>query len=313
MTFRVALALLLVASSAAAVSDAALQRVRADAEVIDRVAEISPKDLPQDLLRKIVAEDIELLRGKRDDGTYEFATYERLEASRTSVSRSVQPRKDDALEQIEIKGSWVYRLIFSSPSRRMLVTKNRKVFIDRVELEYVPQGTTTPKRETLPVETWIEPGGVQPVDFPDVARQATARVFARADAGEGYGNIVVTLVQARIVDNADSPHADTVASLRAIQRAIDTREVPSIRAMAGRIRQSLPPPVGVTAAAPAPAARTIDVVAPSPQPAAPPVVADGSLHGELVAIEDLLTGDEAERRRGMDRLHQLVRKTRPQQ
>jgi hypothetical protein len=31
---------------------------------------------------------------------------------------------------------------------------------------------------------------------------------------------------------------------------------------------------------------------------------------ELQAIEDLLTGTEAERRQGLDRLHQLVRKLR---
>jgi len=31
---------------------------------------------------------------------------------------------------------------------------------------------------------------------------------------------------------------------------------------------------------------------------------------ELQAIEDLLTGSEAEKRQGMDRLHQLIRKNR---
>ena len=34
------------------------------------------------------------------------------------------------------------------------------------------------------------------------------------------------------------------------------------------------------------------------------------LYTELQAIEDLLTGNETERRQGLDRLHQLVRKLR---
>lgn len=300
MRWSVVVAVLLASATASAVDQDALQRVRGDAEVIDRVAEISRRDIPQDLLRKIVSEDIELLRGKRADGSYEHATYERLEARRSSTSHSVQARKEGANEQIEVRGSWVYRLIVSSPSRRMLVTKNRRVFIERVDLDYVPQGSSESRRQTIPVESWIEPGESKPVDLPEVAKQATARVFARADEGDGYGNIVLTLVEARIVDNADSPYADTVASLKAVLRAIDAREVPSIRAMAARIREALG---GAAAAAPQPVTRSIEVVAAPSN--------DSAIHAELQAIEDLLTGTEAERREGLDRLHQLVRKTRP--
>lgn len=296
-------AALLLAATASAITPADLERVRTDAGVIDRIAEISRRDIPENLLDKIVDEDLELLRGLRDDGSYEYATYERFEARRSSTSHSVQPRKNDANEQIEIRGAWVYRMIFESPSRRMLVTKNRRVYLDRIELDYIPQGSKESRRQTIPIEAWLEAGETRPIDFPDVARQATARVFARADAAEGYGNLEITLVEARIVDNADSPYADAVATLKAIQRAIDAREVPSLRAMAARLRDSLggaPLPAEAQ-----PASRTIDVVA------AP--ANDPAIHAELQAIEDLLTGTEAERREGLERLHQLVRKTRPTQ
>jgi hypothetical protein len=36
------------------------------------------------------------------------------------------------------------------------------------------------------------------------------------------------------------------------------------------------------------------------------------IYTDLQAIEDLLTGTEAEKRQGLDKLHQLVRKLRPQ-
>jgi hypothetical protein len=301
MIRAIAFASLFAASAAMAVQPAAIQRVAADAAVIDRVAEVSRRDLPADLLKRIVNEDIDLLRGKRSDGSYEHATYERLEASRSSSSHSVQPRKNDEMERIEMRGSWVYRLIVSSPGRRLVMTKNRRVFLDRVDIEYIPEGSSDTRTRTIPIQEWLEPGGVKPIDFPEMARQATARLYAKADAEAGYGNLVVSLVTARIVDNADSPYADAVASAKAMLKAIEDGEVPSIRAMASRVRDRLgvaeapmPPPTG-------PAAR-VDVIAPR---------VDMALYTELQIIEDLLTGTESEKRQGMDQLHQLVRKLRP--
>ncbi|MGZ8868440.1 MAG: hypothetical protein ACXW2P_08855 [Thermoanaerobaculia bacterium] len=301
MIRAMAIASFLIASTALAVQPAALQRVAADAAVIDRVAEVSKRDLPVDLLKRIVNEDIDLLRGKRTDGSYEHATYERLEASRDSSSQSVQPRKNDELERIEMRGSWVYRLIVSSPTRRLVMTKNRKVFLDRVELEYIPEGASDTRSHTIPVGEWLEPGNLRPIDFPEMARQATVRLYARADKEAGYGNIVVSLVRARIVDNADSPFADAVANAKAMLRAIEGGEVPSIRAMASRVRDrlgvtddSIPEPAG-------PAAR-VEVLASR---------VDTALYTELQVIEDLLTGTESEKRQGLDQLHQLVRKMRP--
>jgi hypothetical protein len=45
--------------------------------------------------------------------------------------------------------------------------------------------------------------------------------------------------------------------------------------------------------------------------ARPDIATQLEMHTELQLIEDLLTGSEAERREGLDRLHQLVRRTRP--
>lgn len=310
MVLRIAAAVFLFATGLSAQNTVPIQQVVRDAMVIDRVAEASKKDLPTGLLRRIVNEDVDLLRGKRADGSFQYATYERLEASREAKSFSIQPRKGEDLQKTEIRGAWVYRLLLSSPVRRMVVTKNRQVYIDRVELEFIPEGGSSgTQSHVVKVEAWLAPGEVTPIDFPAVARQGTARVFARADGEKGYGNIVLTLVQAKIIDNADSPYADTVASLKAIQRAIDGGEVPSIRAMATRIHESLggraaATQVAAPASAPATSASTVNVVAAS-EPAN-----NSALHKELQEVEDLLTGNEAERRQGLDRLHQLVRKYR---
>ena len=280
-----------------------VQRVADDAKVIDRVAEAAKKDLPQDLLKRIVSEDIESLRGKRADGTYEYATFERLEASRISKSYSVNPKKNDALDTFEVKGAFVYRLIIELPSRRMLlVTKNRRIFIDHVDLEYVSANSSAAQRQTVKVEAWLEPGEVKPVDFPEVARQGAARIVAKADPKAGYGNFVLTLIQAKVIDNADSPYADAVSTAKAIIRAVDNNDVKSIRSMAARLHGDLDktPPPQVATTIPTPATQPVDVVA------AP----NAEVYSELQAIEDLLTGSDTEKRQGLDRLHQLVRRLR---
>jgi hypothetical protein len=284
-------------------------RVANDAMVVDRVAEASKKDLPSDLLKRIVNEDIELLRGRAANGLYQYARYERIEGGRVSRASSVQPPdKKHETRVLEVSAPFAYRLILDSPSRRMLVTRNRPVFIERVEIEYVPQGSSATKRETISIEANLNPGEVRPVDLPDIARQATVRVFARADEAQGYGNLTATLIQARVVDNPESPYADAVASAKSLVKSLENNDVGSVRSLASRMRQQLGAPAAQTASQfqAQPATRTIEVTASRDD--APPSV---ETYTELQLIEDLLTGNADEKREGLDRLHQLVRKLRP--
>lgn len=283
------------------------QRVANDAMVVDRVAEASKKDLPSDLLKRIVNEDIELMRGRRTDGSYQYATWERFEAGRVKEGFSVQPR-GEKMETLEVKGAYVYRLIIDAAERRLLVRKNRPVWIETVDLEYIAVGSSQLERQTIEVKAWLQPGEVRPIDLPVIARQATARALARAEDGGGYANVSLVLIQARIVDNSDSPYADAVASAKAMLRALDNNEIPSLRAMAQRVRDGLGGPTAVAAVATrpaAPAASTMTVTAPARD-----FATQVELQAELQLIEDLLTGNDSERREGLDRLHQLIRRMR---
>jgi len=125
------------------------------------------------------------------------------------------------------------------------------------------------------------------------------RVYAHAD--DSYGNLDLVLIQAKVFDDPASPYADAVASEKAILTAIDHNDVASIRAMAQRIAGSMQPSVAAVPPIPPRPSATVDVSAPR---------ADAEIYGELQSIEDLLTGSDSERRQGLDRLHQLVRKLR---
>jgi hypothetical protein len=303
--------LMLVVATAAAAQPASIARVADDGLVLDRVAEASKRDLPTDLLGRILDEDIDLLRGKRPDGSYQYAKYERFEAARIEKSFSVNPRKD-RMETLELRGEWIYRILVEVPSRRMLVRKNRPVWIERVDVDFVPEGSTQSRLESFEVKAWLQPGETRPFDLPDIARQATAKVVATAEEEGGYGNVDVSLVQARIVDVADSPYAEAVTNAKAAQRALKNGEIASLRASARRMRTALG---GSTLS-------TASVVAPATALPPPPVRSEMTvmapsdtasqieLQAELQMIEDLLTGTEAERREGMDRLHQIVRRMR---
>jgi len=301
------LVMALIATSALA--QVPVSQVADDALVLDRVAQASKRDLPTDLLKRIVNEDIEILRGKRSDGSYDYATWERFEAGRIDGSYSVQPRKDK-MATIELRGANVYRVVVDVPSRRLLVRKNRPVWLERVDVEYVPEGPGQTEHESFEVKAWLQPGELRPFDLRAIARQATAKVIATADEKGGYGNIGVALVQARIVDKSDSPYADAVANAKAALRALDNGDIASLRATAQRMRSSIggrtttvsaPPQI---AARPVPAASEMTVTAP------PDSASRLEMQTELQMIEDLLTGTDGERRQGLDRLHQLIRRMR---
>jgi len=290
-----------------AVAQVPVARVAADAKVIDRVAEASTNDLPGDVLKRIVNEDIDLLRGKHADGTYQYAGYDRMEANRKSDTTSVDPEHKESI--LELRDAFAFRLIVSVPSRRMLVTKNHHIYIDRIEVESLPQKSSEKKFQTVKIDAWLEPGTSKTIDLDEIGRQVVARVYAHAER-DGYANVTLTLVEARLFDDPSSPYADSVESAKAILKGIEHHDKPSIRAMAQRIAGKLQTDSTGTAGVIGSAPATIAAVPSTSQIDVSAVRGDAEMMTELQAIEDLLTGTEAERRQGLDRLHQLLRRFR---
>lgn len=289
------LALSLVIAAVASLTTAQVTRVSDDAKAIDRVVEMSRgHDVPADILRRLVSEDLDALRGHHPDDTYDFASYERMEASRTGNLVSIEPTGEDKLTRVESKGDFVYRVLLEMPNRRMVVTRNRPVFVDRLEVESIPISSSVTKTKTIDVKAWLQPGGSKVIDLDEIGRHTTVRLFARSEAKSGYGNINMVLIQARVFDNPDSPYADAVSSEKSILKALDHDDTGSMRAMAQRIVSDLQPMQGFAR----PAATALEVTVPP------------DVTSELTAIEDLLTGSETERRQGVDRLHQLIRRLR---
>src|SRR4051794_13151058 len=156
-------------AAANATAQVPIARVASDARVIDRVAEVSTNDLPRDVLKRIVNEDIDLLRGKRADGTYQYASYDRMEGGRKSDTVSVDPEHKESV--LELRDVFAFRFIVSVPSRRMLVTKNHHIYIDRVEIETLPQKSGEKKFQVVQVGAWLEPGTSKTFELDEIGRQ----------------------------------------------------------------------------------------------------------------------------------------------
>lgn len=318
------LALTLLAPRAGAIDSPqeTAERVHLDARVIQRVAEVSGRDLPSGILTRILDEDIDLLRGRQSDGTYLHAHFEKIPAGQIDQGFTVGEGREGRLDRSQLRAKHVYELRIAVPSRRLLVARNRRVWVDRVDLDYTSVDGQK-KFEEIILGEWIEPGKSRTVPFAEIAADAVVTVYARAE--NKSANMELRLIKADLVDNADSPWFGAVQNAKLLRTAIERNDVSGVQSfattLASRLARHVEPAVRVEEPAepalaetrlppvPEPPSRPGPLRPPGAEPSIepPPVI---EIYFDLQRIEDLLTGTETERREGMDRLHQLVRRLR---
>lgn len=309
---RLVASLALVPALAAAQPSSPALRVAEDARAIRRVAEASRRDFPSAVVGRIIEEDLELLRGRRSDGTYDYASFQREEAARSSDRYSLSATPEGEPDSFEVTGETVYQMIVAVPSRRLLVARNRPAWIERIELDFTPFGRAR-QSSSVNVRKWIGVGESTTIDLPEIAKRMRAKVIGRVDEAEGGpATVEVTLIQAKLVDRRDSPHYGAVQTLTSLARSADKGDVAAVKTQSGELLNRLGDAVVVdmprSVGQPPHRSATETRIRSDEELEAPPTV---ELYLELQAIEDLLTGTEGERREGLDKLHQLVRKLRP--
>ena len=287
-------------------------KARDDARVVKRVAEVAKKDLPRDLLARMVNEDIDTLRGKRSDSTYVWAHYVREEAGRKSEGFTVSASGD--VTPLAIKGEFVYALRIEIPGRRYVVRKNQRAWIDRVEFDITPVEGVRSRYETVQIGQWLDPGTNRMVELPDIARSARISVYAKTDK-TGPASVQLALLEAKVQDDPASPYARAVENEKLILANLKKGDPSNLTTVANLIMQD-PALAGGYASTYGPiTSETITrpmttTTAPSSATNGVGSTPDVEMYVELQGIEDLLTGNDAEKRQGLDRLHQLVRRLR---
>ncbi|HSN67669.1 MAG TPA: hypothetical protein VLV48_00365, partial [Thermoanaerobaculia bacterium] len=133
-----------------------------------------------------------------------------------------------------MKGKLAYRFRLQTPGRRMLLLNNRRVYVDRVDLTYLPIGGESALTQSIDVKTWLEPGEERMIEVPQIAREATAVIWASTDPGE-KGSLDVAVYRAALVDSPDSPFATVVRRRNVFEDAVRERDYRKLRTVADEV------------------------------------------------------------------------------
>jgi hypothetical protein len=301
--------LALLSSTALAQTSDPARAVADDARTLKRIAEVADRDIPKKIAETILSEDLEMLRGRRSDGSYQYAHYEREENGRIEERVRIKSKNESDPDKAEVRGEIVHRVLLRVPTRRMLVARNHRVYVESLDIEYSPfDGART--GTTVEVNSWLEPGDEKSFDIPAISRRATARVRARVEKDPGTLDLI--LIQAKLVDDINSPYFAAVQTIKSLQKAVDKRNSDEVTALASELGRRLAPAtssrIDSSAIAAVPVTPAFETASTRAQLEQTPQL---ELYLDLQQVEDLLTGTEAERREGIDRLHQIVRRLRP--
>ncbi|HEV7920214.1 MAG TPA: hypothetical protein VGR02_05430 [Thermoanaerobaculia bacterium] len=220
------LAFLLAASSLAAQTqpDPNIDLLGQDLRTLGRIAELA-RDLGDNrqVMLAIVDADLQRLRGPRDDGTYQWAQLQRVEATRVSDEKSIERVSTEAeLRNVAVTATNAYRLEVKAPSKRNLVSANNRVYLRNVLVDCTGfDGRTT--HHQIPVNAWINPGDSNGVALPEICKSAKATAELGVESGEKKAVAQVSLLQAKLVDDPKGPYYP------ATQRLLQIRELAAAR------------------------------------------------------------------------------------
>ena len=203
-----------------ATGDEKLDQVASDFRTIGRIAQLAdnPRDNKQVMIA-IVDNDLEMLREKRPDETYRWASLQREEASRVKDQKSIERvQTEKELREITLSAPNAYRVEVSIPTKQGLVTRNNRVFIRNVVVDSTGfDGKVT--HHEIPVNAWVNPGDAHGVPLPEIGKNVKATVELGVESGDKHAVADVALLQAKLMDDPTSPH------FPAVQRLLKLREV----------------------------------------------------------------------------------------
>jgi hypothetical protein len=206
--------------------DERIELLRQDLYATARIVELS-KSLgdDQDLLLAILDDDIDRLRIRREDGSYEWASLQREEGGKTADEKTIERVHTEAeLREVTITAPNAYRLVVSVPQKRGLLAGNNRVYIRNVIVDSTAFDGKTSHQE-IPVNSWVNPGDAHGVALPDIGKSVKATAELGVESGGKQARAEVALIQAKLVDNPASPYFPAVQKLLAIRDFADEKEI----------------------------------------------------------------------------------------
>ena len=197
-----------------------------DLHAISRVAGVA-KDLPdsRQVLLAITDSDINTLRMPREDGTYQWASLQREEGGRVSDEKTVEyVYTEKELRSVTVTGANGYRVEVTVPKKRGTFSANNRVWIRNVLVDSTGfDGKTT--HTELPVNAWVNPGDSNGVALPEIGKSVKATAELGVETGNKQAVATVSVVQAKLVDDPNSPYYPAVKRLLAIRELIAAKDM----------------------------------------------------------------------------------------
>src|SRR5712691_13150042 len=196
-----------VLAAATVVADERLDQVASDFRTIGRIAALADnlRDNRQVMLA-IVDNDLEMLREKRPDETYRWASLQREEASRVKDQKTIERvQSEKELREVTLTAPNAYRLEVSVPTKQSLLSKNNRVYIRNVIVDSTGFDGKTVHQE-IPVNAWVNPGDANGIALPEIGKSVKVVVELGVESGDKRAVADVALLQARLADNPASPY-----------------------------------------------------------------------------------------------------------
>lgn len=209
-----------------ALDEKRLSDIGVDFKAIYRIAELCDDlDACKPVVRKMINMNLESLREPRKDGSYRWASFQRIEESRVSEEKEVLRVFSEAQpEVIEVAAKNAYSVVIAAPKKRSTFSANNKVNVVKVVIEAT--GTDGVVRSSeVPVNTWVNPGDSHTVPLPDIAVSARARVYLGVESGEKKAVANVALLQATLVDDPQSPYFPATKRLVSLKAIVARKDV----------------------------------------------------------------------------------------
>ncbi|HEX6098911.1 MAG TPA: hypothetical protein VF432_21535 [Thermoanaerobaculia bacterium] len=319
--FAVVLVLLLLAVSAAALDPAADKNITMlanDLHALGRVTTVA-KDLgdSRQVLLAIADNDIETLRMPRGDGTYQWASLQREEGGRVRDEKTIEHvYTEKELRYVTVTGTNGYRVEVTVPRKRGTFAANNRVWVRNVIADLTAFDGKTSHHE-IPVNAWVNPGDATGVPLPDIAKSAKVTAELGVESGSKAAVAEVSIVQAKLVDDPNSPYSPAVKKLLQIRELSAARDMNrgAIKNSVDEALLSLPGELEKRTAEQEEAARVRRQMAESGTTTGAVNLGDATpdVVNELAAISRLMTGTVQEQTDGRARLEALIGKLKPAQ
>lgn len=206
--------------------DPKLETLAADLRALARITALA-QDLERNrqVLLAIVDDDVRSLREPRENGTYRWASLQREEASRVKEERAVDlVQTEPNLRNVTVTASNAYRVDVTVPKKRSLISENNRVFVRNVIVESTGFDGKVVRTE-IPVSAWVNPGDTNSVALPDIGKSVKATAELGVESGNKKAVAEVALVQAKLVDDPQSPYFPAVKRLLTIRDFVAASDI----------------------------------------------------------------------------------------